>query len=120
MCDIESSDIPANLLDHLVLDIYELERLTERMIASLGSADLETMPNGPLAVQLMDLLFRMEEGSGRLHRIARDQIKCAAFALSFGPLPDHQLDRRCGDRSLVCAVEGQEPATWPRRRQPGR
>jgi len=120
MCEFDSSPIPADLLDHLVLDICELERLTERMTASLGSADLETMPNGPLAVQLMDLLFRMEEASGVLHRIARDQIKCAAFALSSGPLPDHQPDRQRGDRSLVGAIERQGPATSPRRQQPGR
>lgn len=119
MREFDSSHIPADLLDHLVLDISELERLRERMIASLGSADLETMPNGPLAVHLMDLLFRMEEASDVLHRIARNRIKHVAV-LSSGPLPDHQLDPQHGDHSLVGAVEGQEPATWPRRRQPGR
>ena len=67
MPEIESPHIPPDLLDHLVLDICEFERLTERMTASLGSADLEAIPSRPLAVHLMDLLFRMEEASGVLH-----------------------------------------------------
>lgn len=106
MREIKSSHIPADLLDHLVLDICELERLTERMTASLGSADLETMPNGPLAVHLMDLLFRMEEVSGVLHRGARHRIKRVAFALSSCPVCDLQPDWQHRDRSLVGAVEG--------------
>ncbi len=120
MRNFENSHIPADLLDHLVLDICELERLRERMTASLGSAGLETMPNGPLAVHLMDLLFRMEEASGELHRIARNRIKHVAFALSSGPTHDHQADRQRGDRSLVGAVEGQEAMTRPRPQQPVR
>lgn len=120
MLKFDSSHIPADLLDHLVLDISELERLRERMNESLGSTDLESMPNGQIAVHLMDLLFRMEEASSVLHQIARHRIKHVAFALSSDPVWDHQPDRQRCDRSLIGAVEGQEPGTWPRRRQPGR
>jgi len=120
MREIESSHIPADLLDHLVLDICELERLRERMTASLGSADLETMPKGPLAVHLMDLLFRMEDVSSVLHRTARHRIKRVAYALSSDPVWERRPDRQRGDRSLVGVVERQGPATGPRRQQPVR
>ena len=112
----DSSHIPADLLDQLVLDICELERLKERVDTSLKSAEFEAIPNGPLAVHLMDLLFRMEEVSGVLHGIARHRIKRVVFALSSDPVRDRQPDRQRGDHSLAGAVEGQGRAA----RQPGR
>ena len=105
-----------DLLDRLVLDTRELEDLAERLVPLLQSADLERTPKGRVAVQLMDLLFRLKEASGALQCVSGHQIKRVADALSSNPVDDHKPDRQHRDHVLVGADEGGEPVTRCRHR----
>jgi len=107
----ESRDphMPPDLLDHLVLDICELEVLAERLIQSLNAANLEAIPRGPTAVQLLDLLSRMEETSGTLHRAVHARIKSVVVALASDPHPVRRQSKQHRDRVLVGAVNAPKP-----------
>lgn len=105
MRDLQIRHIPADLLDHLVLDTCELESLVERLIRSLESADLEAFPRGPTVVQLLDVLSRMKEASGTLHRTAHDRIRSVASALSADRVVDGKPVRQSRDRVVVGAVD---------------
>lgn len=106
MSKFQIPHLPIDLLDHLVLDIYELEDLAERLVRSLQSADLEAIPRGPMAVQLMDALSRMKDAGDALHRMSGHQIKKVAVALSSDPSGDRKWTGPNRDRMLVDAVDG--------------
>lgn len=106
MRDLQIPHIPADLLDHLVMDTCELERLAERLIQSLDSAELKAVPRGRLAVQLMDLLSRMDDASCALNRVAGHQFKSVASALA--------ADRADSQRSVTRV---REPTSGPHARR---
>jgi len=116
MRDFPITCLSTDLLDHLVLDTHELEDLAERLVPLLQSADLEGMPKGRVAVQLMDLLFRLKEVSGALQCASGHQIRRVADALSSDPVDEHRPGRQHGDHVLVGADDGGEPITRYRHR----
>lgn len=107
--------LPTDLLDRLVLDICELENLAERLIQSLHSANLASVPRGSMAVQLLDLLSRVEGASGALQQEAGDHVKTVASALSSDSVVDPKLDGPHRDHGLVGTVDGGELAMRLRR-----
>lgn len=108
--------LSTDLLDRLVLDTRELEDLAERLAPLLQSADLETIPMGRTAVQLMDLLFRLKEASGALQCASGHQIRRVADALSSDHIDAHKPDRQHRDHMLVGADDGSEAVTRCRHR----
>lgn len=116
MHEVPITCLSTDVLDHLVLDTRELEDLAERLVPLLQSADLEGVPKGRVAVQLMDLLFRLKEASGALQRVSGHQIRRVADALSFDPIDDHKPDRQPRDHVLVGADNDSEPIKRRRHR----
>ena len=82
MQEINGPDFPADLLDRLVMDSVELERLTQRLIQMLDASDLVDMPKGRIAVQLLEVLVRLAEAGDVLHQAAVDQMKSVAAAVA--------------------------------------
>ena len=111
MRELQIPHLSVDLLDRLILDTCELEDLAERLIQSLDLAGLDAVPRGPVAVQLMDLLYRLKQASGVLHSVSGHQIKSMAFALSNDLAGDNKPDRPHRNRELIGAVEVGDPVT---------
>ena len=94
--------LPADMLDHLVLDTCELEDLAERVVQPLNAADLESIPKGAVARQLISILSRINNVSSMLHSLTDDRIRNIVSAL--------EADRP-GDHKSVILV--QQPTTKP-------
>ena len=113
MSDPRPQELPADWLDHIVLDMAELETLAERISRSLGAIRPTEAPKGALSVQLMD-----HRGGER-----RDPTEpWMAFEIIDLSLGEHaaiahqddaletkaglQLDHLIGHRGLILAVAG--------------
>jgi len=106
MPELQTPRSPTDLLDHLVLDTCELDRLTERLIQSLTSADLESVPKGAVTVQIMDLLHRIKSAGGTLHYFSANRIKRIADARPSEASGDQEPIRPKRVRTLVDAIDG--------------
>lgn len=82
MQESHGPNLTADLLDRLVLDSVELERLTQGLIRSLDASDPVDLPRGRIAIQLLEVLARLAEAGDVLHRAAVDQMKSVAAALA--------------------------------------
>ncbi len=107
MSDPWLQELPAEWLDHLVLDMAELETLAERLEQSLGAIKPTDAPKGALSVQLMDLLVRVSETTEALHDLARGRLKslATAMAAAFDDDEPAALLDRPPDRSTLLGGE---------------
>lgn len=96
MQETHDPNLPADLLDRLVMDGIELERLTQSLIQSLDASDFADLPRGRIAVQLMEVLAHLAEAGDVLHRAAVDQLKTVAAALAFDPIGEQMAYRESG------------------------
>lgn len=113
MQEIKELPFPTDLLDRLVLDSIELERLTEKLIRLLEASDFADIPRGRVAVQLMGVLARLAEAGDVLHRAAVDQLKSVATALASDPIGEPTGSRQGGP--TACHSSRQ----WARQRTGG-
>lgn len=107
MSDPRPQELPAEWLDHLVLDMAELEALAERLEQSLGAIRPAGAPKGALSVQILDVLVRVSETAGALHGIASGRLRSLAAAMaaaSGNDEPTALLDRP-SDRSTILGVD---------------
>ena len=91
MSDTRPQELPADWLDHLVLDMTELEALTARLEQSLDAVRSADAPEGSLSLQILDVLVRVSETAGALHGMASGRLRSLAAA---------SLDRP-SDRSTI-------------------
>ena len=96
MQESHGPNLTADLLDRLVLDSVELERLTQGLIRSLDASDPVDLPRGRIAIQLLEVLARLAEAGDVLHRAAVDQMKSVAAALASDPLDERAAFRQDG------------------------
>ena len=103
MSDSRPQELPADWLDHLVLDMTELETLAARLEQSLGAVRPTEAPNGPLSPQILKVLVRVSETAGALHELAKARLMSLAAtmaAASGNDEPAASLDR-LSDRSNI-------------------
>jgi len=105
MPELQTPHSPNDLLDHLVLDTCELDRLTERLIQSLTSADLVSFPKGAVTVHIMDLLFRIKDSGDALQRVSANRIKRIADARLSDASGNQKQIRPTRVRMLVDAID---------------
>ena len=115
MSDPWLQQLPADWLDHLVLDVAELETLAESLERSLGAIRSADAPKGALSVQLMDVLIRVSETTGALHVLARERLKGLATAMAAAS-DDDEPAASSGWASNPSTAHGGEPVS--RRRVP--
>ncbi len=78
MSDPWLQELPAEWLDHLVLDMTELEALAARLEQSLGAIRSTEVREGPLSVQILDVLARVSDTTGTLHELAKGRLMSLA------------------------------------------
>ena len=101
MSDPRPQELPADWLDHLVLDMTELEALATRLEQSLGAIGPTGAAKGALSVQILDVLVRLSETAGALHGMASWRLMSLATTMaaeSGNDEPAASLDRP-SDRS---------------------
>jgi hypothetical protein len=103
MSDPQPQELPADWLDHLVLDMAELEALAARLEQSLDAVRSADAPQGSLSVQILDVLVRVSETAKALHDLAKGRLMSLATtmaATSGNDEPAASLDRP-SDRSTI-------------------
>jgi len=95
MSDPWLEELPAEWLDHLVLDMAELEMLAARLERSIGAIRPTEVPDGPLSVQILDVLTRVSDTTGALHKLAKGRLMSLAT-------------------TMATASDSEEPAALPR------
>ena len=102
MSDPRPPELPADWLDHLVLDMAELEVLAARLEQSLGAIRPTGVPDGPLSVQILDVLTRVSDTTGALHKLAKGRLMSLAttLATAYDSEEPALLDRP-SDRSTI-------------------
>ena len=82
MPDPRPPDLPADWLDHLVLDMAELDVLAARIERAIGTIRPTEVPEGPLSLQILDVLTRVSDTSGALHELAMGRLMSLATTLA--------------------------------------
>jgi hypothetical protein len=82
MSDPRPQELSADWLDHLVLDMAELEALTARLEQSLGAIGPTGAAKGAVSVQILDVLVRVSETAGALHDMASGRLRSLAAAMA--------------------------------------
>ncbi|MEM8948780.1 MAG: hypothetical protein AAGC99_05550 [Pseudomonadota bacterium] len=103
MSDPRPQELPTDWLDHLVLNMTELEALAARLEQSLDVVRSADAPEGSLSVQILDVLVRVSETAGALHGMASGRLRSLAAAMaatSGNDKPASSLDRP-SDRSTI-------------------
>lgn len=100
-------ELPADWLDHLVLDMTELEALAARLERSIGAIRPTEVSEDPLSVQILDVLTRVSDTTGALHQLAKGRLMSVATAMAAASATDEpaaSLDRP-SDRSNILRVD---------------
>ena len=82
MSDPRPQELPADWLDHLVLDMAELEALAARLEQSFGVLGPATAFRDSISPQILDVLVRVSETTGALHDMARGRLRSFATAMA--------------------------------------
>jgi hypothetical protein len=88
--------LPADWLDHLVLDMVELEVLAARLERSIGAIRPTEVSGDPLSVQILDVLTRVSDTTGALHQLAKGRLMSVATAWPSLPATTNQRPRWTG------------------------
>jgi hypothetical protein len=82
MSDPRAPELPADWLDHLVLDMAELEALAARLEQSFGALGPAETPEGSTSVQILDVLVRVSETAGALQELAKGRLMSLATTMA--------------------------------------
>ena len=99
MPDCPGSSIAADALDRLVLDVIELERLAGAIISTIEEIDPGVCPNPPVAIQLLELLYRAQEAGVTIDMAAGRRVSTLIATLA-----EEQSVKTAADRCRRCTA----------------